>query len=147
MMCDAQGAGSLAFDAMATFFHLILKPGVTVTMRPILTVEFHAKEGDVVFNEESVTLQGPDELFDFLAPGGGCEAIPDEVGEIRMVFLPTEHPNVQNPVADLPATLQLGMVIFYGSLADIASTVEQILDRAGRGELSSGFLNIIGIAS
>jgi hypothetical protein len=113
-------------------------------MRPVLTIEFHAKDRDVEFEEESVTLQSPEELFKFVAPGGGCETIPDEVGEIRMVFLPPEHPNVQNPIADLPATLQLGMVFFYGPLAEITSTAEQILDRAGRGELSRSFLTVIG---
>ena len=115
-------------------------------MRPILTIEFHAKDRDVEFEEQSVTLQSPEELFNFVAPGGGCETIPDEVGEIRMVFLPPEHPNVQNPIADLPATLQLGMVFFYGPLAEITSTAEQILDRAGRGELSRSFLTVIGVA-
>ena len=115
-------------------------------MRPILTIEFHAKDRDVEFEEQSVTLQSPEELFKFVAPGGGCETIPDEVGEIRMVFLPPEHPNVQNPIADLPATLQLGMVFFYGPLAEITSTAEQILDRAGRGELSKSFLAVIGVA-
>ena len=115
-------------------------------MRPILTVEFHAKDRDVEFEEESVTLHSPEELFVFVAPGGGCETIPDEVDEIRMVFLHPEHPNLQNPVADLAATLQLGMVIFYGPLAEIASTAEQLLDRAGRGQLSSSFLAVIGAA-
>ena len=115
-------------------------------MRPVLTVEFHAKDGDVEFNEESVTLHSPEELFGFVAPGGGCEKIPNEVGEIRMVFLPPEHPNIQSPIADLPATLQLGMVVFYGPLAEISNTAEQILDRAGRGELSSSFLTVIGMA-
>jgi len=115
-------------------------------MRPILTVEFHAKDNDVEFDEESVALHSPEELFKFVAPGGGCESIPDEVGEIRMVFLSPEHPNVQNPIADLPATLQLGMVIFYGPLSEISNTTEQILDLAGRGELSSSFLNVIGVA-
>jgi hypothetical protein len=115
-------------------------------MRPVLTIEFHAKDRDVEFEEQSVTLQSPEELFKFVAPGGGCETIPDEVGEIRMVFLPPEHPNVQNPIADLPATLQLGMVFFYGPLAEITSTAEQILDRAGRGELSRSFLTVIGVA-
>ena len=38
-------------------------------MRPILTVEFHAKDGDVEFEEESVTLHSPEELFKFVAPG------------------------------------------------------------------------------
>jgi len=115
-------------------------------MRPILTVEFHAKDGDVEFEEESVTLHSPEELFKFVAPGGGCETIPDEVGEIRMVFLPPEHPNTQNPIADLPVTLQIGMVVFYGPLSEISNTAEQILDRAGRGELSSSFLTVIGVA-
>jgi len=115
-------------------------------MRPILTVEFHAKDGDVEFDEESVTLHSPEELFGFVAPGGGCEAIPNDVGEIRMVFLNPEHPNAQNPIADLPATLQLGMVVFYGPLSEITNTAEQIIDRAGRGELSGSFLAVIGMA-
>jgi hypothetical protein len=115
-------------------------------MKPILTVEFHAKGRDVEFDEESVALHSPEELFEFIAPGGGCDTIPDEVDEIRMVFLPPEHPNVNNPVADLPATLQLGMVLFNGPLAEITSSAEQILDKAGRGELSKSFLTVIGAA-
>jgi len=113
-------------------------------MRPILIVEFLAKDQDVEFDEESVTLHSPEELFRFVAPGGGCETIPNEVGEIRMVFLSPDHPNVQNPIADLPATLQLGMVFFNGPLSEITNTAEQILDRAGRGELSKSFLTVIG---
>jgi hypothetical protein len=116
-------------------------------MKPILTVEFHAKDRDVEFDEESVALHSPEELFEFVAPGGGCESIPDEVGEIRMVFLAPEHPNARNPVADLPVTLQLGMVFFYGPLAEITNTAGQLLDRAGRGELSRPFLTIIGAAT
>ena len=115
-------------------------------MRPILTVEFHAKDREVEFDEESVTLHSPEELFEFVAPGGGCETIPNEVSEIRMVFLSPEHPNVKNPIADLPATLQLGMVLFNGPLSEITNTAEQILDRAGRGELSRSFLTVIGLA-
>ena len=115
-------------------------------MKPILTVEFHAKDRGVEFEEETVTLHSPEELFEFVSPGGGCESIPNEVDEIRMVFMPPEHPNIQNQIADLPATLQLGMVFFYGPLSEITNTAEQILDRAGRGELSSSFLAVIGVA-
>lgn len=115
-------------------------------MKPIITVEFHAKDRDVEFDEESVTFHRPEELFDFVAPGGGCETVPNEVAEIRMMFLPPEHPNTQNPIADLPATLQLGMVLFNGPLSEITNTAEQILDRAGRGELSKSFLTVIGVA-
>ena len=113
-------------------------------MRPILTVEFHAKGQDVEFDEESVALDSPEALFEFVAPGGGCETIPDEVSEIRMLFLPPEHPNTQNPIADHPATLQIGMVFFNGPLSEIATVAEQILDRAGRGQLSRSFLAVIG---
>jgi hypothetical protein len=124
--------------------HEIVK-GAKTHMRPILTVEFHAKDQDLEFDEESVTLHSPEELFGFVAPGGGCERIPDEVAEIRMVFVAPEHPNVQNPIADLPATLQLGIVVFNGPLSEIATIAEQVLDRAGRGELSRSFLTVIGI--
>ncbi len=116
-------------------------------MRPILTVEFSARGWDLEIKEESVPLHSPEELFEFVAPGGGCETIPNEVDEIRMVFLPPEHPNVQNPIADAPATLQIGMVMFNGPLAEIATTAEQILDKAGRGELSPSFLTVIGLTT
>jgi hypothetical protein len=116
-------------------------------MKPILTVEFSAKAGDVEIKEESVPLHSPEEFFQFVAPQGGCENIPDEVNEIKMVFLPPDHPNTQNPTADVPATLQLGLVLFTGPLSEIAQTAEQILDKAGRGELSDSFLKVIGVKS
>ena len=114
-------------------------------MKPILTVEFSAKAGDTEFKEESVPLHNPEEFFAFVAPGGGCEKIPDEVGEIRMVFFPPEHKNTQNPVADIPVTLQLGMVFFNGPLSEVTQTADQLLDKAGRGELSESFLKVIGV--
>ena len=80
-------------------------------MEPILAVEFTARAGDTTFEEESVHLHSIEEFFDYVAPGGGCEQIPSEVAEIRMVFLRPAHPNQQNPVADLVGTLQLGMVL------------------------------------
>lgn len=113
-------------------------------MKPILTVEFTAKTQDAQIEEESVTLHSSEELFAFVAPGGGCDNIPDAVGEIRMVFLPLEHRNSQNPLADTPALLQLHRVLFTGPLAEIAQLSEQMLDKAGRGELSPGFLRAIG---
>lgn len=115
-------------------------------MKPILTVEFSATDGKVEIKEESVPLHSTEEFFAFVAPGGGCETIPDEVDEIRMVFYPPEHRNANNPIADVPATLQIGMVMFNGPLSEITSTAEQILDKAGRGELSSAFLSAVGIA-
>jgi len=114
-------------------------------MNPILSVEFKVQAADGVFSEESVAIRNPEELFEFVAPGGGCEQIPDEVGEINMVFLKPAHANASNPVADIAATLQLGMVIFNGPLSEIASTAEQMLDKAGRGELSPAFLTVIGL--
>jgi hypothetical protein len=114
-------------------------------MKPILTVEFSAKAGDIDFKEESVPIHSPEELFAFVAPGGGCEKIPDEVDEIQMVFLAPSHPNRKNPIADVPATLELGMVFFTGPLSEISQTIEQLIDKAGRGELSYSFLKVIGI--
>ena len=89
------------------------------------------------------TPDSPEELFAYVAPGGGCESIPNEVSEIRMIFLPPQHPNTQNPIADKSATLQIGMVFFTGPLSEIAQTIEEIIDKAGRGELSEAFLNVI----
>jgi len=113
-------------------------------MKPVLIVEFNARAGDVEFKEESVPLHNPEEFFAFVSPGGGCEYIPDEVAEIRMIFLPPEHRNTQNPVADIPVTLQLGMVIFNGPLSEVVHTIDEIQDKAGRGELSNSFLKVIG---
>ena len=113
-------------------------------MNPIISVEFSAKSGDVDFKEESVAIHNPEELFAYVAPGGGCEKIPDEVDEIQIIFLKPEHPNTSNPIADKRATLELGMVFFTGPLSEIMETVEHILDRAGRHELSDAFLKVIG---
>lgn len=112
-------------------------------MKPILTVEFSARNNDMEIKEESVPLHNPEEFFAFVSPGGGCEKIPDEVTEIRMVFLPPEHKNAQNPLSDKPVTLQLGMVLFNGPFSEVIQTAEQILDKAGRGELSDSFLKVI----
>lgn len=114
-------------------------------MKPILTVEFTAKTGDYAFKEESVAIHSPEELMAFVAPGGGCERIPDEVDEVRVVFLPPEHINRQNPLADAPALLQLHRVTFTGPLAEIAQTAELVLDKAGRGELSTAFLALMAV--
>jgi hypothetical protein len=113
-------------------------------MNPFLAVEFKVKSDDDNFTEESVALHSPEELFTYVAPGGGCEQIPSEVDEINMVFLPEAHRNTLNPVADLHATLELGLVYFNGPLAEISQVAEQIVDRAGRGELSDAFLIVIG---
>jgi hypothetical protein len=55
-----------------------------------------------------------------------------------------QHPNSQNPIADIRGTLQLGMVFLTGPLAEILQTAEEIIDKAGRGELSESFLAVIG---
>lgn len=113
-------------------------------MQPIMTVEFSAKAGGRDFKEESVTFHSPEELFAFVAPGGGCEQIPDEVDEIQMVFLQPEHLNTRNPLADKRAMLELGMVFLSGPLSEVIQTADQLLDKAGRGELSKQFLTVIG---
>jgi len=113
-------------------------------MNPVLSVEFKVQAADGEFKEESVAVHNPAELFEFVAPGGGCEQIPNEVGEINVVFLKQPNAHVSNPVADIPVTLQLGMVYLTGPLAEIVQTAQEILDRTGRGELSASFLVAIG---
>lgn len=113
-------------------------------MKPILTVEFKATQNGQDFFEESVPLHSPEELFDFVAPGGGCEKIPDEVMEIQMLFSAPEYANEQNPIADKQVTLELGMIYITGPLSEIVQTAEMLLDKAGRGELSESFINVIG---
>ncbi|MCG6935806.1 MAG: hypothetical protein ACK2U1_12420 [Anaerolineales bacterium] len=115
-------------------------------MNPVITVEFAAKAGGHDFKEESVALHNPEELFSFVAPGGGCETIPNEVDEIQMVFLQPSHPNTQNPIADKRVTLELGMVSLTGPLSEIVQTAEQLIDKAGRGELSDEFLKVIAVS-
>lgn len=114
-------------------------------MNPIITVEFSAKSCDVDLKKESVPLHSPEEFFAFVAPSGGCEKIPPEVCEIQMIFLKPAHPNTKNPIADKPATLELGMVFFTGPLSEIMQTMEQLIDKAGRNELSDSFLKCIGV--
>jgi hypothetical protein len=114
-------------------------------MQPTLAVEYRIKLGDDELQEESVPLHSPEELLAFVAPGGGCERIPSDVDEIRMMFLPPRHPNVRNPLADVAVTLQVGMVFLSGPLSEVVQTAEQLLDRAGRGELSGSFLKVIGL--
>lgn len=112
-------------------------------MQSTITVEFLAKSGDIEFNEESATFQNPEELFLFIAPGGGCDSIPDEVDEIHLVFLQPTNQNTRNPIADKRVTIELGMVFITGPLAEIVQTAEQLIDKAGRGELSDSFLKVI----
>lgn len=109
-----------------------------------ITIEFSFKSGDRDFKEDVVTLQTPEELFKYVAPGGGCESMPDDVDEIQIVMLSPEHPNNLNPIADIRGTLELGMVFLTGPLAEILQTTEEIIDKAGRGELSESFLAVIG---
>ena len=112
-------------------------------MQPILAVEYRVKVGEDELNEESVPLHNPEELLPLWLPEG-CELIPSEVEEIRMVFLSPQHPNVSNPLADVVVTLQLGMVFLSGPLSEVMQTTEQLLDKAGRGELSGFFLTVVG---
>jgi hypothetical protein len=113
-------------------------------MNPILSVEFTVRAVDGEFREESLSIHSPGEFFEYVAPGGGCEKIPDEVGEINLTFVKPAHANARNPVADRYATLQIGMVFMTGPLAEIIQIADGIRDRAGRGELSEAFLAVIG---
>ncbi len=112
-------------------------------MTPI-TIEFSLKTADRDFKEDTVALRTIEELFEYVAPGGGCESMPDDIDEIQLVFLSPEHRNQQNPIADLRVTMQLGMVFLTGPLAEILQASQEIIDRAGRGELSGAFLTVIG---
>ncbi len=113
-------------------------------MQPI-TLEFMVKDGDKTFKEESVTFATPEALFEYISPGGGCENMPSDLGEIRMIFLPGKHPNITNPIADKRVTLQLGIVLITGPLSTIVQISEQIIDKVGRAELSEAFLSVIGV--
>ena len=111
-------------------------------MKPI-TIEFTVKAGDNSFKEDSVTFATPADMFAYIAPGGGCQDMPSDLGEIRMIFLPPEHPNAANPVADKRATLQMGIVLITASLSTIVQISQQIIDKVGRAEISAGCLAAI----
>lgn len=111
-------------------------------MKPI-TIEFLVKDGDQGFKEDSVTFATPEEMFDYISPGGGCEKMPSGLGEIRLIFLPPEHANITNPIADRRATLQMGIVLITAPLSTIVQISQELLDRVGRGEISEGFLAAI----
>ena len=111
-------------------------------MKPI-TIEFTVKNGDDSFKEDSVTFATVEDMFTYIAPGGGCEDMPSDLGEIRMIFLSPEHANTANPVADKRATLQMGIVLITASLSTLVQISQEIIDKVGRGEISRGFLAAI----
>lgn len=112
-------------------------------MLPI-TIEFNVEKDGKVFKEDSVTFNSAEDLFAYVAPGGGCEHMPSDLGEIQMMFTSPKHPNTMNPIADKRVNLQLGMVMLTGSLSTIVSIAQEIIDKVGRGELSNAFLSVIG---
>ena len=105
-----------------------------------ITIEFIVENGDKSFKEDSVTFATSEELFEYIAPGGGCEDMPSDLGEIRMIFLPPKHPNITNPVADMRATLQLGIILITAPLSTIVQVSHEIIDKVGRAEVSEAFL-------
>ncbi len=70
--------------------------------------------------------------------------MPSDMGEIQMIFLPPEHPNINNPIADKRVTLQLGIVLITGPLSTIVQTSQEIIDKVGRAEVSEAFMAVIG---
>jgi hypothetical protein len=115
-------------------------------MTPI-TIEFNVTKNGQTFKEDSVTLASAQELFDYIAPGGGCEQMPSDLGEIQMMFLQPDHPNTLNPIADKRVNLQLGMIMMTGPFSLIVQISEEIIDKVGRGELSDAFLSVVGATS
>ena len=105
-----------------------------------ITIEFTVNDGEKSFKEDSVSLTNAEELFEFVSPGGACDHMPSDLGEIQMIFLPPEHPNVINPIADKRVTLQLGIILITGPLATIVQVSQELIDKFGRGELSEAFL-------
>lgn len=105
-----------------------------------ITIEFSVTNGDQTIKEDSVSLASPLELFEYIAPGGDCERIPSDLSEIQLILQSSEHPNVTNPIADKRVTLQLGLVLITGPLAEILEVSQELIDKMGRGELSEAFL-------
>ena len=110
-----------------------------------ITIEFSVNDGEQSLKQDSVSLASPAELFDYIAPGGGCEKMPSDLSEIQLILQPPENPNVINPLADRRVTLQLGLVLITGPLAEIVQISESLIDKMGRGELSEAFLAAAGV--
>jgi hypothetical protein len=111
-------------------------------MQPV-TIEFNVRSGDQTFREDAVTFRSVEELYEFVAPGGDCEKMSSELGEIQMTVLSDDHPNKLNPIADKRGTLQLGMVFITGPLAIIVQFLQELIDKVGRNEVSDSFLAAI----
>lgn len=111
-------------------------------MKPV-TIEFTVGSGDDSFKEDSITFASLEAMFEYISPAGGCEKMPSDLGEIRMIFLPPRHANITNPVADTRATLQLGIVLITAPLSTIVHIAGEIIDRVGRAEISEAFLAAI----
>jgi hypothetical protein len=105
-----------------------------------ITIEFSVNQGGQMLKEDSVSLASPEELFDYIAPGGDCEKMPSDLSEIQFILQSPENPNVINPLADKRVTLQLGLVLITGPLSEIVLIAEALIDKMGRGELSEAFL-------
>lgn len=105
-----------------------------------ITIEFSVNQGGQLLKQDSVSLASPEELFDFIAPGGDCEKMPSDLSEIQFILQSPENPNVINPLADKRVTLQLGLVLITGPLSEIVMIAETLIDKMGRGELSEAFL-------
>jgi len=105
-----------------------------------ITIEFSVNTGDESFKEDSVSFATAEEMFEYISPGGGCETMPSDLGEIRMIFLPPKHANITNPVADNRVTLQLGIVLITAPLSTISQVAQEIIDKVGRAEISEAFL-------
>jgi len=118
---------------------LVDKQQLRFSKMPI-TIEFSVKDGAQILKEDSVSLASPEELFGYIAPGGDCEKMPDDLSEIQFILQSPEHPNVINPLADKRVTLQLGLVLITGPLSEIVQISEALVDKMGRGELSEAFL-------
>ena len=111
-----------------------------------ITIEFTVKGAAGPIKEDSVSLASVEEFFDYIAPGGDCEKMPSDLDEIQLILLPSEHPNVSNPLADKRVTMQLGLVMITGPLATLVVVAQEMIDKMGRGELSEAFVSAAGIA-
>ena len=110
-----------------------------MNMHPV-TIEFNVRSGDQTFTEDSVTFRSVEELYEYIAPGGDCEKMPSDLAEIQMIILSDSHSGGLNPIADKRATLQLGIVFITGPLSAIVQFVDSLIDKAGKNEVSDGFL-------
>ncbi|MCB1866814.1 MAG: hypothetical protein KDG50_15465 [Chromatiales bacterium] len=112
-------------------------------MNPRLKIEFCINGEGGVIVEESLTFPSPDDFLDFISPGGGCESIDSAIDEVRVILAPGGQFETGNRLAAHGATLQVGMYLFTGPLAEIADLAQRLIAHAADNDIAESFYRMV----